>query len=134
LELHVFLAVLEFGNNPEVVTKLLGIQPSESWVKGDPLPGHPASHRTHSRWALKSGLSMSSSFEEQITALLSRLELIEAQVRAVAAQFNAVIWVAAYPTNCNPVFSISPEIASKLGNLGLGLDIDIYCTRMDSED
>jgi uncharacterized protein DUF4279 len=133
LELHLFLAVTEFGDDPKIVTEMIGVQPSESWIRGDPMPNHPTARRTHSRWALHSGLHTSAGLEEQLLALLEKLESVGDRVRDIAAQFIAVVWAAAYTSDNNPGFGISPDLATRLGELGLGIDFDIYCLNPEKE-
>jgi hypothetical protein len=125
-ETHVFLAVLEFGDDLDAVTSTMGVDPTAAWLRGDPLPNHPTAKRTHSRWLLHSGLPTSAVFEVHLDALLDRLERLACPVREVASRFKAVVWAAVYTPDSNPVVTISAAGARRLGVLGLGVDFDIY--------
>ena len=132
---YVFLGVYEFGDDLDSVTEVIDVAPSEAWVKGDPLPKHPSLVRKHSRWTLDSGLPSSAPFEEQIVALLDRLKPIEDGVRRAAAQYEVGIQVAMYwHQSHNPGCLIPPEVAGRLAELGLDLDLDIYCCYEDEPD
>lgn len=123
---HVFLGVFDFGDDLDAVTAILGVDPTESWLRGDAVPPHPTARRTHRRWSLHSGLPTTASFEDQLAALLVRLEALGDRVREVASRFTAVIWAAIYTPETNPALAISAATARRLGALELGIDFDIY--------
>jgi hypothetical protein len=130
---HVFLGVFEFGDDLDAVTAIMGVDPTEAWLRGDSAQPPPAARRTHSRWSLHSGLPTSASFEDQLGALLDRLEAVGDQVREVASRFTAVVWVAIYTPEPNPVLSLSAAAARRLGALGLGIYFDIYSLPEEGE-
>lgn len=123
---HVFFGVFEFGDDLDAVTSIMGVEPSASWLRGEPVPPHPRARRTHSRWALQSGLPPTSAFEEQLSALLDKLEPLADGVRRVASRFTALVWAAIYTDDRNPVLHVSASAAGRLARLGLGIDFDVY--------
>ena len=126
-ETHTFFAVFDFGDDPSVVTEIMGIEPTKAWCKGDPVPNHPTGIRTHTRWALSSGLSTDEPLEAHLEALLTTLEARYEAVRRCAKEFHACIRAAIYFAEVNPEFFISPSLAVRLGKMGVPLEFDLYC-------
>jgi hypothetical protein len=125
--LHVFLGVHDFGQDPAVVTTIMGIEPIAAWAKGDPIPNHPTARRLFSRWALESRLSIGSPIEEHLIALLEQLEPRREAVDQVVRQFDAGLQIAAYFHQTNPGLHIDHPLLARISALGLSIDFDIYC-------
>lgn len=133
--IHVFLSVGEFAPAPpSEITELMGLEPTEMWERGEPVPGHPTAHRTFSRWTLESPLERSKSFEDHLDALLLILEARADQIRRVKERFAAGIGCAAYFRSVNPGFHISETQLARLAALGLSLDFDLYCLGAGSDE
>ena len=128
-----FFGVFEFGDELAAVTSIMGVQPTEGWVRGDAVPRHPTAKRTHSRWALHSGLPRTSPFEAHLLALLDKLEVLADPVRRVASRFTAGVQAAIYTADANPGMEVSAAAAKRLAALGLGIDFDIYRLPTESE-
>jgi len=125
-ETHVFLGIFDFGDDLDAVTAVVGLAPTRTWLRGDVVPSTRAGRQTHSRWSLHSGLPTSAPLESQLSALLAKLEPVADRVREAATRFSAVLWVAIYTSEVNPVLTLSAEDAARVGALGLPLDFDIY--------
>ncbi|MCA8955615.1 MAG: DUF4279 domain-containing protein [Planctomycetes bacterium] len=125
-ETHVFFLVLEFGDDVAAVTAALGVEPSEAWLRGDRIAPHPSARQTHSRWQLDSGLPPHGCFEDQLNALLDRLEQRTEGVRHVASRFDAGVRAAIYTSEVNPEWCVSPRAVRRLAALGLGIEFDVY--------
>jgi hypothetical protein len=124
----VYFAVFDFGDDPRVVSAIMGMEPTGAWVKGEPYESASLNaRRTHSRWFLESGLDQAEAPEPQLDVLLSKLELRSAQVAAVLARFRAHIGIAQYFNEMNPGFVLTPETLARLAKLGLAVDFDQYC-------
>ena len=123
---HVAFCVFGFGDNPSVVTELMGVEPTEVWAKGDPTTGHPAVARNHSRWVLKSPLDLERDVEDHIEALLSILERRSAAVFKVAERFDTQITCAVYYADFTPGIHLSEDLIRRVAALGLCIDLDLF--------
>ena len=123
---HVYFGVFDFGDDPGVVSGIMGMEPTKAWVKGEPVAPSGAI-RTHSRWSLESGLDKEEPFEAHISALLAKLERKRTEIRRVAERFPARIGVAQYFDEANPGFRLEAEIVQRIAGLGLAIDFDQYC-------
>src|SRR4030095_10933153 len=112
---HVYFGVFDFGDDPSVVSEMMGQEPTKAWVKGEHyVASSPGARRTHSRWALESGLDEGEPLEAHLGALLARLEPKRREIRQVAERFTARIGVAQYFYEMNPGFRIESDILERL--------------------
>lgn len=125
---HVFLCVLKC-DDPRLVTQIAGLEPTEAWMKGDPIKGNSGPLRNHSRWALKSPLKSESPVEDQLDALITILESHASGIQAVLARFPTSIWCAMYCKSANPVVRFSDRLLARIAALHLPMDLDVYFIR-----
>ncbi|HEU6450556.1 MAG TPA: DUF4279 domain-containing protein [Gemmatimonadaceae bacterium] len=129
-EIHVFLGVFKFGDDPQVVTDLLGIRPTSVIVPGTPMRGGPGERGLpwrYGRWELTSPAGPSASVEEQLLALLPLLEERADAIREANARFEVGIMCAAYFREVNPGFHLDSALLARLAALRLDIDFDLYC-------
>ena len=125
---HAYLAVFDFGDDPRVVSALLGLEPTKAWIKGEHyVTASSNARRTHSRWTLDSGLPQTEPLESHLSALLQRLEPKHAEIAEAAQRFPAHIGVAQYFYEANLQFELEADILRRLGKLGLPINFDQYC-------
>lgn len=133
-ETYVYFGVFDFGDDPSIVTAMMGIEPTTAWVKGEHYAAASAdARRTHSRWALDSGLAEAEPVESHLVALLARLEPMREAIRRVAQQFPVQIGVAQYFYEVNAQFGLEPDILHRFGELGLTIYFDQYCLGRDED-
>lgn len=130
-KIHVFFGVFGFGQDPQIVTDVLRIEPSKAWTKGEPMPGGTRGARTHSRWVLESPLERSATVEEQLSALLPLLEARADEVAEVRRRFEAGLMCACYFYETNPGYHLDTALLQRIAGLGLDLDFDLYCLGSD---
>jgi len=129
---HAYLAVFDFGDDPDVVTAMMGMEPTKAWVKDEHyVTASPNARRTHSRWTIDSGLDETEPLEAHLSALLARLEPQHAEIAEVAQRFPAHIGVAQYFYEVNPQFELEVDILRRFARLGLPINFDQYCLRAD---
>jgi hypothetical protein len=112
---------------PEEVTKLLGCTPSRSHRKGDTITSkkfiHSAptgvwllnSHREGGVGRIVNGLLDSVTGDPQVWQMLSK-------------NFRVECFVGVFATSINSGFSISADTLKRLGDLGIALALDLYCS------
>jgi len=130
---HVFLKILDFGDDPSIVTRRIGLSPTSAWRRGDPMPSHPTATRNHSRWSFQSPLPLETHVEKHFEALLPLPEPHTASIRECAAEFSVELCCAIYYEDFTPGIHLSPEILQRITALGIPLDLDLYCLGDDSD-
>ncbi|MGV3756917.1 MAG: DUF4279 domain-containing protein [Verrucomicrobiota bacterium] len=123
---HVFLAVHEFGQNPDVVSNLIGFAPTEAWVVGAPMVQKPEVPHRFSRWTYQSPLPLEAAVEDHLDALLEVLESHASGVKSVSACFPAHIGCAVYSANAVEGFHLSAPNLARISALGLSFDYEHY--------
>lgn len=123
-ETYAWLGISDFGNDPSLVTKVIGLDPSESYVKGDPWRGEVK--RFSSAWILKSPADKTESLEEILGQLFEILRTQEAGVIEAGQRFSAEIGVAAYFRQGLPIMNLSSVLVKQIADYGCSLDIDTY--------
>lgn len=122
-----FASLCFFGEtlDPEDVTRLLGVAPSNSARKGD--AARSGRQEEFSRWILYSDKAVdSTSAEQHVTWLLDRLTPAKASVASVSGVEHACIavyWVSATGQG-GPGFS--SEVLARLARHKLALELDLY--------
>ena len=110
---------------PEQITSIVGLVPSESWRKGD------RNERTHyerkfSRWSLESRLARSASLEDHVRDVLNQSLSSAAQIRQVGHAHNAFIQLVGWFHKVYPGFGLDSSIIAGLAELNVGIDCDFY--------
>lgn len=123
---YVYFGVFGFGDDPAMVTRTMGIEPTKVWVKGEPTGIRKGIH-THSRWTLQSTLQLAEPIEAHFENLLPQLESRREAVVDVRTRFKARLAVAAYWYEFNPGFCLSASVVQRVAALGLEVDFDLYC-------
>lgn len=129
---RVYFGVFDFGDEPDVVSAVMQMAPTEAWTKGQAYDARfPAARRTHSRWALSSGLGEEAPVEAHFDALLTKLETKRHEVGAVAQRFPVSVVVVQYFYEANPQFNIDSAIVRRFAELGFSIYFDQYCLGAD---
>jgi hypothetical protein len=129
-QIHVFLGVSEFGDDPQIVTDLLGISPTQAWAPGTPLPGKAGERGgcwSHGRWVLASPAGREASIEDHLSALLPLLEVRADALAEAERRFDLGLTCAAYFREVNPGIHLDVVLLRRVAALGLDLDFDLYC-------
>jgi hypothetical protein len=118
---------------PESVTAKLGLEPSETWKKGD------RNERTHlerkfSRWSIDSRLERSASLEDHVRDVLEQVLPNAEQIRQVATEYKVWVQLVGFFHNNYPGFGMDRELISGLAQLNLGVDCDFYYLYSDSRE
>jgi hypothetical protein len=116
---------------PGEITRLFGIEPSESETRGVPIRNADgAAIRTPSagRWTLgvPASLSDAFNFNEVVDAVLAKLPKDASIWRAVGALGTIHISVSLALDESNGEMWLDPQLLSFLGERGVGLHVEIY--------
>jgi uncharacterized protein DUF4279 len=126
------LVVLSDELTPDAITEKLGIVPDSSWRKGESAPtGRPALHHG---WELASRLSEDRPVEDHLADVLARTAPVAGAIAAITTDPDVLsvrFWLVRHGQNWNPGLSISSDAIRLLGDLGTGVEIDIYVEEED---
>ena len=126
-EVKVQLFIKGFKCSPEKITRLLGISPSKTWVRGGLIrSGHRAVHRFNG-WSLVSPLAEVASPEEQTDALLAIIKPHSKRFKRLpsGAQLDLSCAIYAYDDS-QRVFYFSVETVKELAKIGAPISIAYY--------
>ena len=118
---------------PDEITALVQVQPSESWRKGDL---HPTRRfeRKRSHWALKCRLSESESIESHIFDVLAQLEKSTLEFAKISKVHSGCMQLVGYFHDGYPGLHFEPEIAYGLAKFHLSVDFDFYNLWSDARE
>lgn len=133
-ETRLYFAVTDFGDDPEIITRLLGVTPTRVVIRGVPRPDRPRPPAREELWALDSRLPGSASFETHLDGLLTELERNPGAVQEVAARYDVGFQCHSHFETCNPGFALPSELVRRVAALGLGFDFDLYVFPEDETD
>lgn len=127
-----------FGDDlvPAEVTRLLGGEPTDAALKGEPRVfsnGRSIITKT-GRWLRKTPDCEPGNLAEQIRLLISGLTEDLTIWRKLSAQFEGNVFVGFFMAESNEGYSLSPEILTLLTDRGLALWLDVYGPIGSSED
>lgn len=118
------LEISGFACPPERITAALGVQPTQTWNEGDPLPRSTA-RRRKSGWRLTAPAQGSEDLEVYASWLLDQLpERID--LSAVTGSYGITLWFTVHVGDQTPSAYLSADTIRRLAALGAGVDIDMY--------
>ena len=120
--ISVFLRVLDI--EPDEVTSIIGIQPSEFWHKGDPQRLIKGVHLEH-MWGLNSPLYRNGTLEEQIDALIDIVKPHINQFKLLPP-VHEVFMYCGFNTEERPSIGLTSEQIKFLAQIDASIDIDVY--------
>ncbi len=124
------------GDNldPDRVTDLMGINPTDAKAKGASPPGHPEIRYPTGVWRKVSPISHLEPLEAHLNALLDLLEPRVASVRQLQAEgCEAEFFCGLFYTSFNGAIELDPPTLSRLGQFGAALTISTYDMHEDHE-
>lgn len=119
----------KFDCDPNAVTVQLGVRPSETWQKGDPI-GHGGARRKYSGWRLLASLPDQIELEPLVLWLLDHLPH-RLDLTPVAQRWEAQISLVVRMSNQAPAMFFSSGTLRRIADLDANLDVDLY---LDGED
>ncbi len=123
--LAIYLMVTGYGDDPDTITHVLDLAPTEVWVCGQTFSGDfPEARRTRSQWMLASGLPFDAAFRDHCAQLLGLLEARADRLHALATQYPVSLAVGLYYHTSDPAFFIEEDIIERLRALGLDPHFD----------
>ena len=129
-EFIVSFRVMGENLDPGSVSRALGVEPTESHKAGSERPssgGRKYSPFREGIWCLTSTLGEKATLDEHLDELLSCLSSRRPALNALKNQgFRQDIFVGVFSSDGNTGFTVSTSIETRLLQLGLKLNFDIY--------
>ena len=126
-ELSARLVIYGFECAPEEITRVLGINPDETWRKGDLRGERPVKPSGDSGWVIASSSSDRVRLEPHIVSVLEKVSSVD-RLRDLPPESKRYLSceVTTLEGTSGPDITISPTILSRLAEIGAELSIDSY--------
>ena len=125
-EIRVHLAFTSSHTSPDEVTRVLGVKPNRTWLRGETISGTKRQY-SENGWRLASGLDASHGLEEHLLTLLTAIEPLAPKIAKLAERWDTEIGCVIYASQYVPEMHFSPSVLRRLSDLGVDVDIDLYC-------
>lgn len=113
------------------ITQAIGLEPTESWSKGDPRPRkmQPMRPYTFTRWTLCPDGDLPGEFEDKLTRLLDLTDEASSRIRALGSVCDINILVG-YQGYAHQMWGLPIEARemARIASMGAGLDVDLYAS------
>jgi len=124
-EFRVTLAIYGETLDPRDITKLVGLEPTQSHMKG--FQRRPASVPAPTGgWFLTVEGHAPASPSDAIESLLRRLPVEKEFWESLTSSYEVQLRVAMHTSGMNRGFEITPAAADRVAATGIGLDFDLY--------
>jgi hypothetical protein len=119
--------------DPAEISALVGVVPTESWLKGDV---SPSTHleRKFSRWSLHSRLERTRELEDHIGDVILQLCPRKLQFLEISLRYGGVMQLVAYFNTHYPGYHWERELVESLADYALSVDFDLYYMYSDSRE
>lgn len=124
-EVKVGLDVYGFSCSPDEITKLLGMAPTRTWLRGDPVP-RTILRREDNRWILNAACDTTVALREQVDSLLEQVSPAASRFAGLPSEARVQIFCAVYDSDRAVDLSFSKKAVEKIAALGAEINIDYY--------
>lgn len=111
--------------NPDEITSLLRVIPTQSWAEGDPHPKNP-SKRKFSKWSLYSRLDESEPIEKHVCDVLDQLDRNVEGFIHVSELHHGTMQMVGHFYAMYPGWSFDANTILRLARYSLCFDFDFY--------
>lgn len=111
---------------PEDITALVGVIPTNSWRTGDLIDPRLKKRRKYNAWIVESQLDKSAELDEHIKAVFEKLQPGWESLVKISPQFDTFICGVIYAYSYIPAINFDKYIIQKAGELNAGIDVDLY--------
>jgi hypothetical protein len=130
---YAYFCVEEFPFDPDEMTRRIGLQPSDSWRKGDIAP-KTRLERSMNRWELQSRLDRKEDLEAHVKDVLLQLDSQREAILSICAEFRAYLQLVGYFYQYYPGFHLDREDTKRIGQYNLAMDCDFYYLYSDKRE
>jgi len=131
---YAYFYVTGYQCSPEEITNILGVEPTDTWVKGEKWGTNNIRERKESSWIFKTNKSENDYYSNyHFKELLEKIEGIKGKLKNLPKECDIGI---TYVPTCyfpNVAVILDSELIQKIASLGLSVDFDIYSLESDNE-
>ena len=124
-DIRVTLRLVGFEGSPEEITNLLGIQPTETWRRDDPVPDTLLRRRDNC-WMVAAPCEPTIPLGEQVDILLEFVLPAATRFATLPPDVIVLLSCAVYDYTRDVVLALSKVAVQRLASLGAEIDIDYY--------
>jgi hypothetical protein len=126
-KIYAYFLLCYFECDPEEITKIVGVSPTDVWRIGDKITNRSTLKRKENGWRLKSNLEQTSDLDAHIKNVLERLKPGWGKLRELGLQYYAEISCVIYCYDPqSPVIHFDKEIIKAAIELNAEIDVDYY--------
>jgi Domain of unknown function (DUF4279) len=121
--------------DPDLVTRILGVVPSRSQRKGQPVlssAGEPKRIARTGSWLLARPVSHDRTLDDEIESLLDSLPQTAQTWATLRERYRVDLICDVFVRGVNQGFELSPRVLELMGRFGISLGIDIFCEPDDA--
>lgn len=127
------LVIGGFECSPNEITKLMKVAPTQTWLRGEPVAANARNVQKQNGWQLMSQLDPTvTSMQQAIEDILDRLPDPSA-LKAVPSGSYLEMSCVVYSYDVRPFLELTSGVLSRMGVLGIDLDLDIYDLSSEGE-
>jgi hypothetical protein len=129
-EIQVDLRIMEFPFHPDQITEMVGVQPTEIWLKGQRTLGSIGALLKENGWGLSSNCDRHAEFGEHIQSLIGQITPYIERFAQVSNQYYTELSCAVYIYYNNdestPWLGFTKEEMRFFDQIGAAVDFDLY--------
>jgi Domain of unknown function (DUF4279) len=133
-EFKVAVVVSGFECAPAEITKLFGIEPTRTWLKGDVIYPKVKVRRKQNAWMLRSNMPNDTPFVTQLQSLLDAIMPKKELFSKLPPNSGVEISCVAYTTHGRPDISLPADMIKAIAEIGAELNFDLYQLPSDDEE
>jgi hypothetical protein len=128
-EYQAYLRIAGFHCHPDEITRILGLDPTETWIEGEEYlsPGmRETGHRKFSFWAKESPL-LEGDLDEKMEALITVIRPHASRFRELPEVTALVIQGVIQADDFMPGVGFTRDQIKVIADIGATIDVDIFC-------
>lgn len=127
-EIFLALRISDFVCPPEEITRILGVEPSRTWLKGQRTAGSVGAPLPSNRWQIDHPFDASrgNDLNLHIASLLTVIRPIKSRFKALPAGARRVVFCAIYEVDRKVWINTSAQTVSEIAEIEASVDIDYY--------
>lgn len=128
--IRAYLNITGIGFNPEEVTSLLGVTPTETWRLGDIIPKTIAKYK-HDGWEISTDeeIGINLDVEKHVRELLNQIKHCSDKIKEICLRYKLDVEIDCEVFdwgNDRPMLTFSKDTLKQMADIGAELDIDYY--------
>lgn len=116
------------------VTEALGLEPTTSAERGEPISASLTTPREQSMWLLESEADPDEPLSAHLEWLLDELDGRLGALAGLTGDYEVDVWCSVEATNGQGQLTFTPELTTRLAGLPCPFSVDLYLSDDEDED